>query len=139
MTDLTGKVVLITGATDGLGRGVAISLAQRGATLLVHGRDRARGEAVVREIRAVGSPEVRLYVADFAVLADVDRMANAILAGEPRLDGLVNNAGIIQDRRVVSADSNELTLQANYLAGFLTHRLLPLLKRSAPARIVDVA
>ena len=64
MTDLTGKIVLITGATDGLGRGVAISLAQRGATLLVHGRDRARGEAVVREIRAVGSPEVRLYVAD---------------------------------------------------------------------------
>ena len=64
MTDLTGKVVLITGATDGLGRGVAISLAQRGATLLVHGRDRARGEAVVREIRAVGSPEVRVYVAD---------------------------------------------------------------------------
>jgi len=49
MTDLTGKVVLITVATDGLGRGVAISLAQRGATLLVHGRDRAPGEAVVRE------------------------------------------------------------------------------------------
>jgi len=60
MTDLTGKIVLITGATDGLGCGVAISLAQRGATLLVHGRDRARGESVVREIRAVGSPEVRV-------------------------------------------------------------------------------
>src|SRR3954452_3237963 len=139
MTDLTGKVVLITGATDGLGRGVAIALAQRGATLVVHGRDRARGETVVRELRAVGSPEVRLYVADFAALADVDRVANTILAGEPRLDALVNNAGIIQDRRVVSADGHELTLQVNYLAGFLlAHRLLPLLKRSAPARIVSV-
>src|SRR5688572_24655102 len=104
MTDLAGKVVLITGATDGLGRGVAIALGQRGATLLVHGRDRARGEAVIRELRAVGSPEVRLYVADFAVLADLDRMANAILAGEPRLDALVNNAGIIQDRRHESPD-----------------------------------
>src|SRR3954451_18939299 len=96
--------------------------------------------SIVREIRAVGSPEVPLYVADFAILADVDRMANAILAGEPRLDGLVNNAGIIQDRRVVSADGHELTLQVNYLAGFLlARRLLPLLKRSALARIVDVA
>src|SRR3954471_20784944 len=140
MTDLTGKVVLITGATDGLGRGVAIALAQRGATLLVHGRDRARGETVVRELRAVGSPEVRLYVADFAAIADVDRVANTILAGEPRLDALVNHAGIIQDRREESADGQELTFQVNYLAGFLlAHRLLPLLKRSAPARIVSVA
>jgi NAD(P)-dependent dehydrogenase (short-subunit alcohol dehydrogenase family) len=139
MTDLTGKVVLITGATDGLGRGVAIALAQRGATLVVHGRDRARGETVVRELRAVGGPEVRLYVADFAALADVDRVANTILAGEPRLDALVNNAGIIQDRREESADGHELTFQVNYLAGFLlAHRLLPLLKRSAPARIVSV-
>jgi NAD(P)-dependent dehydrogenase (short-subunit alcohol dehydrogenase family) len=97
--NLTGKVVLITGATDGLGRGVAIALAQRGATLLVHGRDRARAEAVVAQVRAAGSSETRLYVADFAVLAGIDRMADVILAHEPRLDVLVNNAGIFQDRR----------------------------------------
>src|SRR5215203_2611891 len=67
-------------------------------------------------------------------------MADAILAGEPRLDGLVNNAGIIQDRRQESANGHELTFQVNYLAGFLlTHRLLPLLKRSAPSRIANVA
>jgi len=67
-------------------------------------------------------------------------MANAVLAGEPRLDGLVNNAGIIQDRREESADAYELTFQVNYLAEFLlAHRLLPLLKRLALARIVDVA
>jgi len=130
--NLTGKVVLITGAIDGLGRGVAIALAQRGATLLVHGRDRARAEAVVAEVRAAGSPETRLYVADLAVLAGIDRMADAILANEPRLDVLVNNAGIFQDRRQESADGHELTFQVNHLAGFLlTHRLLPLLRRSA--------
>jgi len=78
--DLTGKLVLITGATNGLGRGVAIALAQRGATLLVHGRDHARGEAVLADVRAAGSPEARLYVADFEALADIDRMVQAILA-----------------------------------------------------------
>jgi NAD(P)-dependent dehydrogenase (short-subunit alcohol dehydrogenase family) len=138
--DLAGKVVLITGGTDGLGRGVATVLAQRGARLLVHGRDRARGEAVVAQVQEAGSPKAQLYLADFAALADIERMADAILAGEPRLDVLVNNAGIIQDRRQESADGHELTFQVNYLAEFLlTHRLLPLLKRSAPARVVNVA
>jgi len=138
--DLTGKVALITGATDGLGRGIAVALAQRGATVLVHGRDRARGEAVLAEVKAAGCPDARLYLADFGVLVDIRHMADAILASEPRLDGLVNNAGIIQDRRQESADGHELTFQVNYLAGFLlTHRLLPLLKRSAPSRIVNVA
>ncbi len=138
--DLIGKVVLIPGATDGLGRAVAIARAQRGATLLVHGRDRARGEAVVAEVRAAGSPEALLYVADFAVLADVDCMADAILANEPGLDGVVSNAGIMQDKRQESADGHELTFQVDYLAGILlTHWLLPLLKRSAPARIINVA
>ncbi len=95
--DLIGKVILITGATDGLGRGVAMALAQRGATLLVHGRD--RGRAVLAEVQAAGSSESGLYVADFAVLADVERIAGAILASEPRLDVLVTNAGIMQDHR----------------------------------------
>ena len=138
--DLAGKVVLVTGATDGLGRAVAIALAQRGATLLVHGRDRTRGEAGLAKVQAAGSPEARLYVADFAVLAEVQSMAEAILTSEPRLDVLVNNAGIMQDQRQESADGHELTFQVDYLAGFLlTHRLVPLLKRSAPARIVNVA
>ena len=138
--DLTGKVVLVTGATDGLGRGVALAVAQRGATLLVHGRNRVRADAIVSDVKAAGSPEARLYLADFSNLAEVRRMADNILAGEPRLDVLVNNAGIITDLRQESADGHELTFQVNYLAGFLlTHRLLPLLKRSAPARIVNVA
>ena len=137
---LTGKAVLMTGATDGLGRGVAVDLAQHGATVLLHGRNRARGEAVLAEVKAAGAPDARLYSADFSVMADIRHMADAILASEPRLDVLVNNAGIIQDLRQESADGHELTFQVNYLAGLLlTHRLLPLLKRSAPSRIVNVA
>src|SRR3954471_22090460 len=74
------------------------------------------------------------------LLAGIDRMADAILADEHRLDVLVNNAGIFQDQRQEGADGHELTFQVNYLAGFLvTHRLLPLLQRSAPARIINVA
>src|SRR3954471_6895707 len=74
------------------------------------------------------------------LLAGIDRMADAILADEHRLDVLVNNAGIFQDQRQESADGHELTFQVNYLAGFLlAHRLLPLLQRTAPARIVNVA
>ena len=89
--DLTGKVVLITGATDGLGRGTAIALAQRGATVLVHARDRARGETVLAEVQAAGCPDPRLYLADFGVLADIREMADAILASESRLHALVNS------------------------------------------------
>jgi len=138
--DLTGQVVLITGATDGLGRGTAIAFAQRGATVLGHGRDRARGDTVLAEVQAAGCPNTRLYLADFEVLADIRHMADSILASEPRLHALVNNAGIIQDQRQESVDGHELTFQVNYLAGFLlTHRLLPLLKHSAPSRIVNVA
>ena len=138
--DMKGKVVLITGATDGLGRGVAIDLARRDAVILAHGRNRTRGEAATAQIKAAGAPDVRLYVADFASLEEVRRMADAIMAAESRLDALVNNAGIIADQRQESVDGHELTFQVDYLAGFLlTHRLLPLLERSAPARIVNVA
>jgi NAD(P)-dependent dehydrogenase (short-subunit alcohol dehydrogenase family) len=107
---------------------------------LVHGRDRARGESVLAEVRVAGCLDARLYLADFGVLTDTQHLADAILASEPRLHALVNNAGIIQDQRQESADGHELTLQVNYLAGFLlTRRLLPLLKSSAPSRIVNVA
>ena len=113
--DLIGKAILITGATDGLGRAVAIALAQRGATLLVHGRHRARGEAVVAEVKAAGSPASHFYEADFATLTDVRCMADTILANEPRLDVLVNNAGIMPDKRQESTEGHELTFQVNYL------------------------
>ena len=146
MRPLDEQVILVTGATDGLGRGVAERLAAGGATVLVHGRDDARGEATIRNIRdATGNERLRWYRADLASLADVRALAERVTADEPRLDALVNNAGIGttlpgDGARQVSADGYELRFQVNYLAHYLlTWLLLPLLERSAPARIVNVS
>jgi NAD(P)-dependent dehydrogenase (short-subunit alcohol dehydrogenase family) len=141
MTSLNGKTALVTGSTDGVGRVVAERLGQMGARVLVHGRDRARGEGVVADIkRAGGSAE--LLKADLAALAEVRRLAEAVRATTDRLDILINNAGIgtAGAARQTSADGHELRFAVNYLAGFLlTYLLLPLIKQSAPARIVNVA
>jgi NAD(P)-dependent dehydrogenase (short-subunit alcohol dehydrogenase family) len=138
--------VLVTGATDGLGRRVAEQLAAAGATVLLHGRDPARGERALDEIRrATGNSRLRYYNADFASLDEVRRLVEGVEAGEERLDVLINNAGIgggprRDRRRALSRDGYELRFQVNYLAGFLlTTSVLPLLRRSAPARIVNVA
>jgi NAD(P)-dependent dehydrogenase (short-subunit alcohol dehydrogenase family) len=146
MRPLDEQVILVTGATDGLGRGVAERLAAGGATVLVHGRDDARGEATIRDIRdATGNERLRWYRADLASLADVRALAERVTADEPRLDALVNNAGIGttlpgDGARQVSADGYELRFQVNYLAHYLlTRLLLPVLERSAPARIVNVS
>jgi NAD(P)-dependent dehydrogenase (short-subunit alcohol dehydrogenase family) len=146
MRPLDEQVILVTGATDGLGRGVAERLAAGGATVLVHGRDDARGEATIRDIRdATGNERLRWYRADLASLVDVRALAERVTAEEPRLDALVNNAGIGttlpgDGARQVSADGYELRFQVNYLAHYLlTRLLLPVLERSAPARIVNVS
>jgi NAD(P)-dependent dehydrogenase (short-subunit alcohol dehydrogenase family) len=130
------KTILVTGATSGLGRGVAHELAERGHTVLVHGRDRGKVDDLVAEL---GS-SARGYVADLASLEEVRRLADEVTRNEERVDVLVNNAGVAKAARQESADGIELTFAVNYLAGFLlTGRLLPLLERSAPARIVNVA
>lgn len=144
--DLTGKTILITGATDGLGRGLALECARGGATVLVHGRSPDRIDATVSALGAAGDPErIRSYSADLASLDAVRSLAAAIIRREGRLDVLVNNAGIGTDvpggpERQQSADGHELRFAVNYLAPYLlTHELLPLLQRSAPSRIVNVA
>jgi NAD(P)-dependent dehydrogenase (short-subunit alcohol dehydrogenase family) len=142
-----GRTVLVTGATDGLGRALARALVEAGATVLVHGRSPERIDATVEELRQVaGSADrIRSYRADFASLAQVSDMAGKLVAAEPRLDVLVNNAGIGTKvpgggERVESADGYELRFAVNYLAGhLLTKRLLGLLERSAPARVVNVS
>lgn len=146
MTLLDGKVVLVTGATDGLGRALAADLARAGATLLVHGRDPDRIVATVGEVRAQRPDvQVRSYRADFASLAGVRALAEEVTAAEPRLDVLVNNAGVGAHVpgggvRQESEDGYELRFAVNYLAGYaLTRLLLPLLRASAPSRVVNVA
>ncbi|MGA4862342.1 SDR family NAD(P)-dependent oxidoreductase [Streptomyces lavendulocolor] len=139
------RTVLITGATQGLGRGLALDLAERGHTLLLHGRDRGRLEAVAAEVerRAPGAT-VRTYLADLADLDQVHAMAARVRAAEPRLDGLVNNAvaggGSEPLRREFSRQGHELRFAVNHLAPYaLVRDLLPLLTASAPARVVNVA
>jgi NAD(P)-dependent dehydrogenase (short-subunit alcohol dehydrogenase family) len=138
--------VLVTGATDGLGKAVATDLARRGATVLLHGRDDARGEQAVHEIReATGSGKLVWYRADFVSLDEVRALAGRVAAEHDRLDVLVNNAGIGttlegDGRRVTSRDGYELRFAVNYLAPFLlTRMLVPMLVGSAPARIVNVS
>ena len=138
--------MLITGATDGLGRAVAERLATEGATVLLGGRDPERLAATRDAIeRTTGNGRLRTYVADLASLDDVRAMADAVVASTERLDVLVNNAGIGSGRpdattRQESRDGHELRFAVNFLAGaLLTLRLLGLLRRSAPARIVNVA
>jgi NAD(P)-dependent dehydrogenase (short-subunit alcohol dehydrogenase family) len=136
------QVILVTGSTDGLGAEVARRLGARGAHVIVHGRNRERGEAVVAEIERDGAGSAAFYPADLADLDAVRRLADHIARDYDRLDVLVNNAGIwLNDgERRVSDDGHELHFAVNYLASYLlTRRLLPLLERSAPARIVNVA
>ncbi|HEY1934972.1 MAG TPA: SDR family NAD(P)-dependent oxidoreductase [Acetobacteraceae bacterium] len=136
-----GKTALITGSTDGVGRVVALQLAQAGARVLVHGRDASRGNQVVAEIRAAGG-NADFLAADLSSLTNVRRLADTARQTTRRLDILINNAGIgtAGAARQTSADGHELRFAVNYLGGFLlTHLLLPLLQASAPARIVNVS
>jgi NAD(P)-dependent dehydrogenase (short-subunit alcohol dehydrogenase family) len=142
MREISEQVILVTGATDGLGRGVAADLASRGATVLLHGHNPERLERTLAQLRdETGSDRLRTYRADFASLAEVRAMAAEITANEDRLDALVNNAGIgFLPEREFSQDAVELVFQVDYLAGYLlTRELLPLIQASAPSRIVFVA
>ncbi|MQA92275.1 MAG: SDR family NAD(P)-dependent oxidoreductase [Gemmatimonas sp.] len=135
------EVILVTGSTDGLGREVARRLGADGAHVIIHGRNRERGLAVVEEIEQ-GGGTARFYAADFGSVDQVRDFAETILEDYDRLDVLVNNAGIWVDdpERQLSDDGHELHFAVNYLSGFqLTHLLLPRLIESAPARIVNVA
>ena len=139
---MKGRVVLITGSTDGLGREVARRVAALGAHVIVHGRNRDRGTALVSEIERSGKGSARFYAADFSSLAEVRKFADAIGRDYPSLHVLVNNAGIwLSDgKRQVSADGHELHFAVNYLSGFLlTRLLLPTIRASAPSRIINVA
>jgi NAD(P)-dependent dehydrogenase (short-subunit alcohol dehydrogenase family) len=143
---LEQQTILITGATDGLGRALAAELAAGGASLLIHGRDDERGNATIAEIRErSGNATLRWLRADLASLEEVRALARQVADECERLDALVNNAGIGttlpgDGGRMESRDGYELRFAVNYLAGYLlTRSLLPLLQHSAPARVVNVS
>jgi NAD(P)-dependent dehydrogenase (short-subunit alcohol dehydrogenase family) len=140
------QIVLVTGATDGLGKALAEALAGEGATVLLHGRDDERGESTLRELgERTGNGRLHWYRADFASLAEVRELGERVAREQSRIDVLVNNAGIGtaqpgDGERVESADGHELRFAVNYLAPFLLTRLLePLLGGSASSRVVNVS
>ena len=124
--NIENKTVLVTGSTDGVGRLVARRLADQGARVLIHGRDRMRSEQLLNEIRAADRGSAAFLPADFSSLAEVRRLADTVRQECDRLDILINNAGIgsggFCGKRETSQDGHELRFAVNYLAGFLLTR-----------------
>lgn len=141
MTDLAGKVVLITGATSGIGLEVSVALARFGGRVVMVGRDPSKTAQKVDEVRTrSGGSRVESLLCDVSSQRKVRALAAAFLATYDRVDVLINNAGTVFARRTVTEDDLEATFAVNYLSAFLlTNLLLDLLKRSAPARVVNVA
>ena len=135
------KTILVTGGTDGIGRATARALAERGCTVIVHGRNGKRAGAAARALSdATGNRHVTAVAADFGSLAEVRGMADQIVNTCSRLDVLINNAGIAVRGRRTTTDGYESTFAVNHLAPFLlTNLLIDRLRASAPARIVNVS
>lgn len=135
------QTILVTGATDGIGLATARELARQGHEVVLHGRNEERVGRACDAIRTV-VPDASLLTAcaDLGDLAAVARMAQELAARLPRLDVLINNAGVYMTNRTISRDGFEMTLAVNHLAHFLlTNLLLPLLKKSAAPRVVTVS
>jgi retinol dehydrogenase-14 len=138
---MRGKVCVVAGASGGIGRATATGLAAQGASVVVVGHDRARGEAAVADIRAqTGNDAVELVLTDLASQESIRELGRKVESGHGRADVLVNNAHIHHTDRVLTEDGVDATFAVTYLSYFLlTNVLLDALKRSAPARVVNVA
>ncbi len=133
-------VILVTGSTDGIGKATAGELVSHGAEVIIHGRNRQKGNKVRKDLGKITAKMPDLLIADFSDRDQIMEMAKEFMSRYPRLDVLINNAGIYQKERSLTKDGVEMTFAVNYLAPFLlTRLLLPLLKKSAPSRIVTVA
>jgi len=134
------KNVLITGATDGIGKQTAIKLAGMGANVILHGRSRPRVKAVLNEIRDEIGMEASYVIADLSSLKKISKMAEELKENYDRLDVLVNNAGVFQREQTFSEDGFEMTFAVNHLAHFaLSLQLLPLLRKSKQGRVVTLS
>jgi len=139
--NLEDRVFLVTGANSGIGKATALGLARLGGTVVMACRSATRGEAARQDIvRNSGNSRVYLEIVDLASEASTRSFAEEFKRKYPRLDVLVNNAGVYTPHREVTPDGLERTFEVNYLSGFLlTHLLLDLLTKSAPSRIVNVS
>ena len=135
------RICLITGATDGVGRVTAKELVKRGFRVVVAARNARKAEALLNEIRASSSEGTAEFIAaDLASLRQVRRLAETFRTRYPRLDVLINNAGVFLPGRTLTEDGFETTYQVNYLAHFhLTRLLLGALEKSAQGRIINLS
>jgi len=138
---LDGRRCIVTGATSGIGRATAVGLARAGARVAIVCRDPVRGAETVAEIHErTGNDAVEVFRADLASQGSIRQVAREILTRCPRIDVLVNNAGVVEWRRRETVDGIESMWAVNHLAYFqLTNLLLDRIRESAPARIVNVA
>src|SRR5271170_6198172 len=138
---MQGKVVVMTGATSGIGEVAACELAKKGARIVFIARDPVRVEATLGKLRQAGpGVEHKAYIADLSSIADTKRVAAEIAAAEPRVDVLINNAGAFFDRRETTVDGLEKTFALNHMAYFLlTEGLKDRLIAAAPARVVSTS
>jgi NAD(P)-dependent dehydrogenase (short-subunit alcohol dehydrogenase family) len=141
MPSLTGRVVVITGATSGIGLVAAESLARMGARIVFVARDRTRGEAVLDRLRAAAPQAAHAaHYADLSRIAEMQRVAAEIAAAETRVDVLINNAGALFNSRQLTADGLEMTFATNHMSYFLlTMGLAERLKATPGARVVNTA
>lgn len=141
MSNMEGKVVMVTGANAGIGKVTARELAKMGAHVVMVARSRERGEAAQAEIKAASNnPNVDLLLADLSVQEEIRELAQTFHEKYDRLDVLVNNAGAVFTNRRETADGLEMTFALNHLGYFLlTNLLLDVIKQSAPARIINVS
>jgi NAD(P)-dependent dehydrogenase (short-subunit alcohol dehydrogenase family) len=139
--DMSGKIILITGATNGIGKVTALELAKMGASVVIVGRSRSRTEAAANEIKAASKNNlVDILIGDLSSIAEVRRVADEFKRKYQHLDVLINNAGAVFNTRQETVDGYEMTFGLNHLSYFLlTSLLLDVLKASAPSRIVNVA
>ncbi len=138
---MNGKICLVTGATNGIGKATAQALAQMGATVVIVGRNAPKTAQLVEEIRAAsGNKNVDSLLADLSSQQEVRRLANEFKSKYSHLHVLLNNAGGVFMQRQLSVDGIEMTFALNHLAYFLlTNLLLDTIKASAPARIINVS
>ena len=138
---MKGKVMIVTGASAGMGRQISLQLARSGATVVLVCRDAGRGGEALNYVRsASGNDAVELMLADLSSQRSIRALAHDFIRTHDRLDVLVNNAGVTLPRRTETVDGIETVFATNHLAPFLlTNLLLPLLKASAPSRIVTAS
>lgn len=135
------KTILITGSTDGIGKLAAIKLAKEGHEIFLHGRNQSKLEQVVAEIKTLSNnPNIKGFVADFSDLNEVKSMAQDIYNTSPKLDVLINNAGVFKSKNATTPNGFDIRFVVNYFAPYLlTHKLMPSLQKGAAPRMINLS